>query len=175
MFSSIVEGCQSIITMLNVIDHRFSQHTSQLEQHLVMIANELEKGNLIKISEIVQFSFRPQLNKLNHTFIDIVGNQKKKNEKKLISIGVFHSLNNPRMFSRKGRIKAMVEEAEKQNAKLYFFTSEDVNFDKKIINADVCQNNSWKRLTIKFPDVINNIGGGRSSHVERKLRREIPF
>jgi len=171
-FSSIVEGCQSVMTMLNAIDKNFIQHTSKLENYLGMIANELEQGNFIKISGIIQFSFRPHLVKLNQAFIDRVGNQQKD---KIISIGVFHSWRNPREFYTKERINAMVNESKKQDTILYFFTSDDVDFEKKQINADTFQSNSWERVTVPFPDVINNVGASRRSHVERKLRREVPF
>lgn len=172
MFSSIVEGCQSVITMLNAIDDNFTAHTTKLEQYIMMIAKELEQGNFIKISEIVQFSLKPQLVKLSQTFIDTVGDQQKD---QMISIGVFHSWANPREFYPKERVNALVNESKKQKATLYFFTSTDVDFEKEQVNADTFKNNSWERVTVPYPDVINNVGAGRRSHTERKLRRAIPF
>jgi len=88
IFSSIVEGCQAVINMLNTVDKDFTQHTNKLENYLVMIAKYIEQGNFIKISEIVQFSFRPQLVKLKQEFIETIGDQQK-NE--IITIGVFNS------------------------------------------------------------------------------------
>src|SRR5690625_2395564 len=172
MFSSIVEGSQVAITMLNKIDESFKKNTNKLENYLFMIASELEKKNFIKIAEIVQFSLRPHLVRLNQTFIDVVGNQKKD---KVISIGVFHSWANPRKFLPDARLKAIVGEANKQNSEIYFFTSDDVDFENELIHAIIFHNDFWKSVTIPFPDVIDNIGGGRISQTERKLRREIPF
>src|SRR5690625_446052 len=74
MFSSIVEGCQAVISILNTVDENFTQYISKLEQYLVLIANELEQGKFIKISEIIQFSFRPQLVKLKQEFVETLGN-----------------------------------------------------------------------------------------------------
>lgn len=172
MFSSIIEGCQSVINMLNSIDKQFVEHTTKLEQYLIMIANELENGNFIKIAEIVQFSLKPQFIRLNQTFIETVGNHHKE---ETISIGVFHSWANPREFYPKERVSAMVKESEKQDAILYFFSSDDVDFKNKQVSADTFNNDSWYHVTVPFPDVINNVGAGRRSHTERKLRREIPF
>lgn len=172
IFSSIVEGCQAVINMLNTVDKDFTQHTNKLENYLVMIAKYIEQGNFIKISEIVQFSFRPQLVKLKQEFIETLGDQQK-NE--IITIGVFNSWRSPREIYTVDRVNAMVDASENQNAKLYFFTSKDIDFENKQINADTFHNKSWERVTVPFPDVINNVGAGRRSHAERKLRREVPF
>lgn len=171
-FSSIVEGTEAAMKMLHMIDEDFMQHTSKIENSIVLIAQQLEQGRLMKVSEIIQFSLRPQFVKLQQAFIDTLGDQQK-DEK--VSIGVFHSWANPREFYPEPRLEAMVKESERQEAQLYFFTSDDVDFEKKQVSADTFQNNGWERVTIPFPDVINNVGAGRKSHVERKLRREIPF
>ena len=172
IFSSIVEGTEAVMKMLHMIDEDFTQHTSKIEKSLVLIAQQLEQGRFIKISEIIQFSLRPQFVKLQQAFFDTMGDQRKD---KKVSIGVFHSWANPREFYPEPRIEAMVKESEKQEAQLYFFTSDDVDFEQKQVSADTFQNNGWERVTVPFPDVINNVGAGRKSHVERKLRREIPF
>lgn len=173
MLGSIVEGYQAINNMFSTSEQQsFKQYTDKLERSLLLIAQQLERGNFIKVSEIIQFSFRPQLVKLNQAFINIYGDQQKE---KITAIGVFHSWANPRKFYTEDRVHAMVKESEKQDARLYFFTSVDIDFEQKQINADTFQNNLWKRITVPFPDVINNVGGGRQSHTERKLRREVPF
>lgn len=172
IFSSIVEGSQAIITILNTQDERLTKQTKKLEEYLVYISKELEQSRFIKISEIIQFSLRPLLIKLNESFIDIIGNQKKE---KIISIGIFHSWANPREFYPKERLQATLNESMKQNTKLYFFTSTDIDFEKEQVTADTFQNNQWERITVAFPNVINNIGVGNRSQAERKLQRIVPF
>lgn len=172
IFSSIVEGSQAVMTMLNETDEAFVKHSQTLEMYLAMIVEELEKGNLMKVAEIVQFSLRPHFVSLKETFINIVGNQKKDAK---ISIGTFHNWVNPKDAINQERLNATIIEAKKQDTLLYFFTSEDVNFDSKTVNAFIFENNKWERVIIPFPDVINNIGAGNISQTERKLRREIPF
>jgi len=172
IFTSIVEGCKASFPLLNQIHVRFKNQTKNIEDIILLTAKELNDANLIKVAEIVQFSLRPSLKKLINFYIEQVGNQK---EEKVITIGVFHSWTNPREFMRPGRIDAMNLEATRQSAKLYYFTSSDVNFSSKTIEADTFENDEWRRVSIPFPDVINNTGGGRQSIVERKLRREVPF
>lgn len=172
MLSSIVEGCQSTFVSISGIHEELAKQTQQIENHLLLIAREIEQSNFMKISEIIQFSLRPGFSNLLKLFIEHVGDQK---ENKVISIGVFNSWINPRELLRPGRIKAMNKEAEKQSAKLYYFTSKDIDFENKEIEADTFEDNEWKRVTVPFPDVINNTGAGRHSFEERKLRREVPF
>ena len=172
MFSSIVEGSQAVIHMLHAQDNRFSEQTKKLEQYLLLIANQLEAGNFIKIAEIVQFSLQPLFNRLNESFLQQVGNQK---QNKTIKIGIFHSWGNPKSFYPEARMNAMLQESKNQATQLYFFTSEDINFADQRIQADTFQDGNWERVTIPFPDVIHNVGAGKKSHAERKLRRHIPF
>lgn len=172
MFSSIVEGIQPVIIALHSLDKNFTHQTANLEKSLHLIALELEQQRLIKVSEIIQFSLKPQLKKLYNTFIDNIGDQK---EDKVIRIGVFNSWANPRKFIPEKRLNALFKESIKQSTILYFFTSDDVNFVDQQVNADTFVDNEWKRVTIDFPDVINNIGAGRISYVDRKLRRIVPF
>src|SRR5699024_3113832 len=120
----------------------------------------------------IAVSFLPQLKRL-HQFSAQEAGDKHKN--KTFSIGVFSSHRNPRDFYTEDRVNALVQESEKQNTQLLFFTSNDVDFDKKEITADVWQEGKWERVTAPFPDVINNVGAGRRTHTERKLRRQIPF
>lgn len=173
IFSSIVDGASIIIQSLEQIDSTaFSKQSNKIESLLYEIAKLIEDGNLLKISEILQFSFIPEINKLQKNFITTVGDQKK--EKKII-IGIFHSLVNPRQFETKDRLAATLHEGEKQNTNLYFFTSKDVDFDKKIITADTFINGEWQTVTTGFPDVIHNIGSQKRTFTERKLRKHVPF
>lgn len=64
--------------------------------------------------------------KLTDVFISKFGDQK---VDKSIKIGVFNSWRNPREFYTEERINAMVHEASKQDAVLYFFTSDDIDID----------------------------------------------
>lgn len=173
IFSSIVDGCNAIMQILaNMDDTRFNTQLKAMENQLLLIAQQLEQGSFIKISEIVQFSFAPELKKLHQTFIETQGNQK---QDKTISIGVFNGTRNPKDFYTPERFNATIYESEKQNTNLYFFTSKDINFEEKQVNADVFQDGSWTSTLIPYPDVIHNVGVGKQSHEERKLRRILPF
>src|SRR5690625_802409 len=172
IFSSIVEGSQAIISTLHSKSEDFMDETKNLEKYLTLIADELEKGQFIKVIEIIQFSLRPLLVRLQEALIEENGNKK---TEKTISIGIFHSWINPREAYPKERLEATLNESIKQNTQLYFFTSDDVDFEKKEISADTFRNGEWKRVIVPFPDVINNIGAGRLSQTYRKLQRIIPF
>src|SRR5699024_334991 len=87
IFNSNVESTEAVMKMLHMIDEDFTQHTSKIEKSLVLIAQQLEQGRFIKISEIIQFSVRPQFEKLKKAFFDTMGDQRKD---KKVSIGVFH-------------------------------------------------------------------------------------
>ena len=173
IFSSIVDGCSAIMQILaNIDETNFNTQLKALEGHLFLIAQQLEQGNFIKIAEIVQFSFAPELKKLHQIFIETEGNQK---QDKTISIGVFNGTRNPKVFYTPERLNATIYESEKQNTNLYFFSSKDINFEEKQVNAEVFQNGSWTSINVPFPDVIHNVGVGKQSHEERKLRRILPF
>ncbi|MDO6450833.1 YheC/YheD family protein [Oceanobacillus profundus] len=172
IFSSIVDGFQAL-SRIDAVSKIEEWHIrkNKAEKHLLDIAQLLEKGNFIKISEILQFSFLPLLNKITKDISKSMDDQKSKKYK----IGVFASFHNPRAFYPEARVNALVQESERQNTQLLFFTSTDVNFEKEVITADVYTDGKWERITTHFPDVINNVGAGKRSHIERKLRRVIPF
>lgn len=173
IFSSIVEGFEAIN---NSIDHtdkpRWKNHKSNLEKSLLLIAKQLEQANFLKINEIIQFSLLPNLNKMHNNILDEIGEQE---QNKKVTIGVFASFNNPKDFYSKERLNAMLQESQKQNTELIFFTSRDVDFDKREISADIYKDDKWEKITTSFPDVVNNNSAGKRSHIDRKLRREIPF
>ncbi|MEN1970031.1 YheC/YheD family protein [Lentibacillus sp. N15] len=173
IFSSIVDGFGSVSNLIPTLNNTtFPEQKNRMETYLLEIAQLLEKGNLIKISEILQFSFQPLIQKMCNVIDRDFGDQ---NKNKRYSIGVFASFANPRDFYPEPRVNALVQESEKQNVQLLFLTSNDVDFDKNEVAADVCVNGKWQRITAPFPDVINNVGAGKRSHIERKLRRIIPF
>src|SRR5699024_2170917 len=114
----------------------------------------------------------PSFIRMVDTFTEKYGNQK---DEKHIHIGVFHSWANPKEFTPKERLDAMVDESVKQDSVLYFFTSDDIDFDNEEITADTFNNDQWTRVTVPFPDVISNVGAGKRSQAERRLSRMIPF
>lgn len=173
IFSSIVEGFDAVSNMITKLDDKeWIKQKESMDKYLLMIAQQLEQGRFLKISEILQFSFLPLLKRTEKFIADSIGS---KNQNKAYSIGVFASFRNPREFYTEPRVNALVQESERQNVQLLFFTSNDVDFDKKEIKADVCNNEKWERISTPFPDVINNVSAGKRSHIERKLRRQIPF
>lgn len=172
IFSSIVEGSQAVINLLHSQNQTFTNETKNLEEYLFLIADELENGRLIKVAEVIQFSLRPLLVRLQKEFVEELGDQKAED---IISIGIFNSWVNPKDTLREERMQAILNEGIKQNTTLYFFTSTDVDFEKEQIHANTFRNEQWERVTVPFPDVINNIGAGKRSQTERKLQRIIPF
>lgn len=173
IFSSIVDGCNALMQILqHYNEEAFSTALQNIERHVLAIAKNLEAGHLMKVAEIVQFSFRPSINKLYKQFIEVAGNQK---PDKKIAIGIFHSLVNPVDFETEARMKATLAEAEKQAVNLYFFTSSDVDLDHEKVTASVFQDREWKKVTTDFPDVIHNINSQKKTFIERQLRRRIPF
>lgn len=170
VFSSIVEGYSSVSTALSFIEgQNIDRDKKQIDQVLSSIAGYFEQGNLLKVNEIIQFTFLPTIRRVSQNIA------KKTNKKDEIIIGLFHSFGNPRSFYPEPRIKALVEESKKQSTKLLFLTSTDVDFEKQQVEADFYEDGKWKRIISTFPDVISNIGAGKRTQVERKLRRLIPF
>mgnify|MGYP001224204529 CR=1 FL=1 len=175
-FHSIVEGFETINKFLHA--HKVTigeKEKKKIEQYVLLIAQQLEQGNFIKISEILQFTFIPQLRKLQKALnekynVQFINNQ--------ITIGVYLNQLNPRKAYPEERINALVNEAERQGTNLLFFSSEDIDFKNEKISADVFINGEWQRITASFPDVIHNISFSsrfQQSITERKLRRMVPF
>ncbi|GIO24193.1 YheC/YheD family protein [Oceanobacillus sp. J11TS1] len=175
IFNSIVEGVTTIDNLLNRAEIKIDDiKTEKINKPLLFIAREMEKSNFSKVSEITRFSLQPQLRKLKRIFQESNGDHS--NQK--ITIGVYLDQNNPRKSYPEARIKALVEEAKKQEANLLFFSSEDVNFETEQIKGDMYINNSWETVLSSFPNVIHNIGitpRVRQTLTERKLRRKLPF
>lgn len=170
VFSSIVEGLTMLDhTIMNSGDNQLIKEKEKINNVVFLIAKELESNKEAKILEIVQFSLLPSLNKITHYLNSI-----ETSDKNRITIGVYLDHVNPRNVYPEARIDALVNEAYKQNCEIYFFSSEDVNFEEKKIEADSYVNNQWVKRKFDFPSVINNIGAiprSRQSLTERKLRR----
>ncbi|MUV37067.1 UDP-N-acetylmuramoyl-tripeptide--D-alanyl-D-alanine ligase [Lentibacillus sp. JNUCC-1] len=172
IFSSIVEGLGALGNVPEGLDKQdWSSHKGKVEQYLLQIAKLLEQGQFLKISEILQFSFIPFLKKMLKQTEAVT----QQSENKTYTIGVFSPQRNPRDFYTKERLEAMLNESEKQDTKLIFFTSKDVDLEHKTISADVFTKGEWQQVKASYPDVINNVGGGRRTRVDRRLRREVPF
>jgi len=175
IFSSIVEGYEAIKKMHTLYGNNSKSTTDlliKIERNLVFVANQLELKNLIKITEIVQFSLMPNFRKLNRTFLT------HSIEKPKITIGIYHDKANPRDVYPKKRIDALIKEGEVQQANLIFFKSKDVDFGNKKIHGECYNDGYWETITYNFPDVIHNVGIAskhQQSITERKLRRLIPF
>ncbi|MFA1822274.1 YheC/YheD family protein [Virgibacillus oceani] len=175
-FTSVVEGFDTINRLLNTYQTTHGKkEREKIEQYLLLIAQHLEKGNLIKTSEILQFSFSPQLRRLKEAFTETSSNTLDKQD---ITIGVYFDKTNPRNAYPEERINALIDESEQQGARLLFFSSNDVDLNKREINADFFKNGDWQRISTSFPDIIHNIGvvsRSQQSIIDRKLRRTTPF
>lgn len=176
IMSSITEGIKAIeasIASSNLSETKKEQGT--IQSILLLTVKELEKANRVKIIEIVQFSFIPQLMNLKRIIENSISES---HLNKKYTIGVFLSSINPRHVISEMRLKALIEESKKQDTELYFFCSNDVDLEKKEINAEYNINGKWLKKIISYPNVINNINiesNLRHSKVERILRKEIPF
>ncbi|SFB32391.1 YheC/D like ATP-grasp [Lentibacillus halodurans] len=176
IFSSIVDGFSAIEkTLAKTKSDEMKQNKESIERSIHFIAKQMEQGNFLKISEVIQFSLMPQFRELKRTFEACIPGEQATEP---ITIGVYSSRANPRIAYPEERINAYVEEAERQGVDLIFFSSEDVDFENKQINADIFKANEWQKMVSPFPDVINNIAPSsriQQTRTERKLRRELPF
>ncbi|MFD1451270.1 MULTISPECIES: YheC/YheD family protein [Oceanobacillus] len=169
ILGSIVDGIQAL-NQNGYINSTHQNLSGKLEKNLLLIAKNIENDKSTKILEITQFSLIPNLKKLQLLFEE---NNHINKEKEQIKIGVY-GIQNPLLYYPQPRIEAMVKESEKQNAILYFFGDNDVNFSEKMIDAVSYQNGEKKQVTIPFPDVINNTSA-KKTHIGRKLLRTVPF
>lgn len=175
IFSSIVDGFEAINNLLTHANIRIGmKEQKQIEQSLLLTAQQIEKENFTKIAAILQFSLMPQLRKWRQIFEA----EKNIEANEHISIGVFLCQKDPRDAYPDERIQALIQESKRQHAHLIFFSSADVDFENEQIKASTYKNNQWENITTRFPDVIHNIGittRKQQSVTERKLRRRIPF
>lgn len=170
MFSSIVEGTQAIFQSFEEGDKIFTENSEQLVQYLTLISTELEKKRYTKVLEIVQFSLRPLYIKIDEKLDSILPQKKEK-----LSIGIYHRTHNPKDVLPKERLDATLDEAIKQDVLLYFFTENDIDFEKQTIDAWHYKDKEWTKSTSPFPSVISNIGVVKPNQAERRLSRIIPF
>lgn len=169
-FSALVEG---YVAVEETIQHFQQDHMlkmkNQLNHQLSLLASFFEQKNLLKVNEVLQFSFSPTLRKIT---VEIERYTVKSEE---VIIGVFNALRNPKDFYPWPRTKALIEESEKQQATLLFFTSSDVDLENNCVNGYIYTNGEWQKIESRLPDVINNVGVGKRTYVERVLRRTVPF
>lgn len=168
ILGSIVDGVQAL-NQNGYIDSTHQNLSRKLEKNILLITKNLESASLIKVLEVSQFSLIPNLKKLKQLFQSHIQDT----EEKVISIGIY-GIQNPLLYYPQARIDALVKESEKQNAILYFFGDNDVNFSEETIQATFYQNGGKKNAVVPFPDVINNTSV-KKTHISRKLHRVIPF
>mgnify|MGYP001212017765 FL=1 len=73
MLTTITEGFEAVKGSLNTSDENLNEQMAKLEQYILMMAQNLEQDNFIKIQEILQFSFTPELRKFKDTFTEVYG------------------------------------------------------------------------------------------------------
>src|SRR5699024_2896530 len=93
---------------------------------------------------IVQFSLMPHLKKLNQSFADEPSEQKK------TTIGFYLDSINPIKAYPRQKIEALTVEGDRQQARLLFFSAEDVDFEHKKIQADVYEITNGKKSQHPF-------------------------
>src|SRR5699024_6393921 len=85
---------------------------------------------------------------------------------------------NPKDLYPEARVAELNKEGQREHAILLYFTSNNVDFKNKKINAQIFKDNTWQEDESDFPNVINNTGTTKKHQqfiTERKLRRIIPF
>lgn len=95
-----------------------------------------------------------------------------------IVIGFYHPEWNPLQTDSRDRLKALLVEVERQGARAIFFESNDVDLEKKEIQAKTVENGQIIDVTSRFPDVIYNKNNGsyrNQDRIQRSLRQTIPF
>lgn len=178
LFGTIFEGLTAIdkwIKNKDKIEEKVMKINESIEKNVLMLAKNIEAGNMSKNFEILQFSLIPQSKQLK---MELDRKIKQKNKREATLIGVYLCQKNPVNVMPEARVNSLVKEAELQGAKLIFFTSEDVDFNKEIINAKMYNSFEIKTQLEGFPDVIHNINPTTSlnrSDAEKKLRKQIPF
>lgn len=172
IFGSIVQGFESIEIFLKTSKlDRGLKTRKNIEQNILYFAKELERGNITKLLEIMQFSLIPNIRKLKGNFDD-------DNKNRQFIIGVYLDHVNPIEVLPEARTLALIKEAKKRNAEIFFFSSNDVNLKEKQIYGMTKIDGKWQKKDFPLPDVINNVGvvtKGRQSSIERNLRKLIPF
>lgn len=178
IFGTIVEGVRVIdnwIKKNNEVKEKVMKLNKNIEKNILVLAKNIETNNTSKCFEILQFSLIPQVKQLK-TELSKQFEQVDRDE--VTSIGIYYCQDDPMNIMPQERIRALAEEAEMQNAKLIFFTSKDVDFKNKSINAKIYNSSAIKTQVESFPVVVHNIGPNsisQRSNTEKKLRKQIPF
>ncbi|MCL1699939.1 YheC/YheD family protein [Lysinibacillus sp. Bpr_S20] len=173
VFISIVEGLQALdpyIKQQN--DEELISLYKETELQVIQCADLVQAADFQNILATVQFSLEPSLRKLHESFKVT----DEKNDKQII-IGMHYGPENPIFAYTIDRIRAELEEAERQNCKMYFFASKDVDIEKEVIHARFSLE-SEETETISIPDVIYNIFpkiDWNQDSVEKWLRTKAPF
>ena len=180
LFTTIVETYQVVSNHL-LLDQTMKSscegHIINLGKTINSIAKQLEKRKFLKINELLQFSFNPEIKKIKTALLTIYSNHTDLVNKS-VSIGVYLCQRNPREAYPEKRIQALVNESNKRNLTIFFFSSKDVDFEREKIAGEVFQNGEWKVKQFPFPDVIHNIfpqAKAIQSKTEKRLRKMIPF
>ncbi|WP_096190268.1 YheC/YheD family protein [Evansella halocellulosilytica] len=179
LYGSLVDGVTVIENWINTqseLSSKIIEANRKIKENVLLLARELERGNSSKILEILQFSLIPQFKKHKQLLEEEFNlNNESSNS---FSIGVYLCKVCPLDVMPEPRIKALVSEAEKQNVELFFFSSEDVNFDKETIHAKFYSSENNKVKEVNFPNVVHNINPSafiKQSSTEKKLKRLLPF
>lgn len=176
IFISIVEGFQSIAPYIkNHQNEEAKELFKKLESGVIECTKYIEENDYKKILSYIQFSFEPSLRSLHSILFNKESNNSDIN--KQIVIGMFHGPYNPLNVYNLDRIKAEFEEAKRQNCRLVFFESTDVDIKKEKINARISIDTNDREL-INLPDVIYNISPKLDWYqdaTEKWLRTKVPF
>lgn len=174
VFVSVVEGLQAIYpVLLNESHPVLHDQLATFEQQIVQFAEALEREERGQLMTILQFQLLPQLHKLRAE----IKVQDENDSNHFVAIGMFYGKYHPAEAYRKERIEAMMKEAERQQAKLYMFTSDDVDMEKEVIRARVRLEDD-ETVHIPLPDVIYNIFPTidyAQTKEEKWLRERVPF
>lgn len=150
---------RSTLNLLTVIQNDLSLSVEQIKQ-----------GNIDKALQTFQQSIEPNSLQLSKQISETIKNRK-------TIIGIYHAENNPILSYNNNRLRALFDEAKKQNYQIYMFESKDVNTQTCEIRARYSLNTKSKK-TINIPDVIYNIFpkiNYAHDDVEKWLRTKAPF
>ncbi|ARK32092.1 YheC/YheD family protein [Halalkalibacter krulwichiae] len=179
IFSSIVEGFGAIeknLRDLALANGYMQNNIEKIKKTISLITTLIEERNLIKVSEVMQFTLMPQLQQWKEVLDE--EDFYSRGEQHSITIGIYLCQENPINKIRPERVSALLKESKKRDIKLIFFSSKAVDFNLKQIKANVYDDGEWIIESVPFPEVIYNISPKARvywSRTERRLRREIPF
>ncbi|MCK9536971.1 MAG: YheC/YheD family protein [Bacilli bacterium] len=93
----------------------------------------------------------------------------------MIIIGLLHTRLDPCLVSRAYLYSAL---ARAENAKLYYFTSRDIDFSIKTIKGKYYRRGAWIMKESRFPDVVINVSGPNTPKqraIYNRLKSMVPF